>query len=185
MTYANLQNYLSGRPGSDPATSVVNRGGSTSSPHSGESPDVPSEPSSVWDSGMKSAFDANNRSPQLGSLTPSANPNNLFDQTGLGQFSTGASILSGRTQPIQSSSGNTMQVPIRSSTPGHPSPPPGFPWSNTGAVVGADLDRQSAQPPHTQPPTNTTSNLPGSSSQRLDLKSWISGPTFPTIGATA
>ncbi|KAE8454281.1 hypothetical protein EG329_005206 [Mollisiaceae sp. DMI_Dod_QoI] len=142
MTYANLQAFVRNTNIHPVAAGVLLRDYSSSSPNSGESPNVPSEPSSNRDTGMKSVLDMNKESSHLDTLTPNTSSNTLFDQTGLSSFAGGASILSGKTQSNQPSSGNTMQYPIRSSTPNNQqnSNPPGFPWSATGKIVGVGLE---------------------------------------------
>jgi hypothetical protein len=134
MTYANLQNFVGPKPSPGQAASVLNRGGSTSSPHSGASPDVPSEPSTTWDTSMKSI----NKESPLGSHTPNAGSGTFFDQTNMCQYATAESVF-GMDMANQ---GNTMQFPIRGSTPATHQSPPGLsaPWSTTAAIVGSGIE---------------------------------------------
>lgn len=138
MTYDNLQNFvgpkLSSKAGSSRTASVLNRGGSTSSPRSGASPDVPSEPSTTWDTSMKAV----NKESSLGSHTPNAGSGSFFNGN-ITSYTAADSVFN----MDLNNQGNTMQFPIRGSTPvTHPSPPGlSAPWSTTAALLGAGIEK--------------------------------------------
>lgn len=137
MTYANLQNFVGPKSNPSRPASVLNRGGSTSSPHSGASPDVPSEPSTTWDANRKSINESIDKETALGSHIQNPGSNDLFDRSTMGQFSAADSVFS----MDMNNQGNTMQFPIRGSTPvTHQSPGLSGPWSTTAAIVGSGID---------------------------------------------
>lgn len=162
MTYENLQDLVTGKSKSNSLNSATQRGGSTSSPHSGESPDVPSESSSTWDTNMQSVLDNNK------GVSPNATSSSIFNQIGLSQFVPSASTVSGATQVNQE---NNMQFPIRSSTPTtqQTPPPPGFPWTSTGVVIGVGLEQRDLRDVGLTPGRNGWSLPEGSSSEQQKL----------------
>ncbi|KAF8847788.1 hypothetical protein BDZ45DRAFT_698912 [Acephala macrosclerotiorum] len=189
MTYANLQNFVTGKPAAaGPAAGVLAREvSSSSSPKTAQSPDVPSEPSTngpstnwmegrhpIQDPSLVSVVDVDVDAlhrVSRGSLNQDSGSNNVFDHTGLGQFSDSPTLLSKNAQGKQPSNSNTMQFPIRSSTPNgqqHP-PGPGFPWQATGAIIGYPINHSDLLSVALKDP-NSWTNLEGQNSENSQLQ---------------